>query len=114
MSKLTSDQELFWITEKQKRLYMKQGMTKQQALEKVRDNLASKLPEAYLVGIEDGHICIRHAQNESANMGAVLSKAFGGSAHALKALENIKKGFTNAMGNEEVSPDGGRSVDGAE
>lgn len=94
MSELTPSQKLFWKTEQLKKRYMKQGMTKQQALEKVKEDLVKQFPSDYAIGIENGHITIRHVQ--PTNMGEALSKAFGGADNALKMLETLKKGFGNS------------------
>lgn len=96
---LTPEARLFWKTEQLKKRYMKQGMTKQQALEQVKADLVKQFPSNYAIGIENGHITIR--KMEPTNMGSVLSKAFGSSDNALKMLENLKKGFTNAVGTQE-------------
>lgn len=103
MSELTPDQRLFWKTEQLKKKYMQQGMTKQQALEKVKQQLVDKFPSNYAIGIENGHITIRKI--EPTNMGSIVTQAFGGKENALKMLENIKKGFTNAVMQQEGTDD---------
>lgn len=99
MSELTPSQRLFWKTEQLKKRYMKQGMTKKQALEQVKADLVKQFPSDYVIGIENDHVTIRHVQ--PTNMGETLSKAFGGADNALKMLETLKKGFNNAVGNKE-------------
>lgn len=101
---LTPDQMIFWKTEQLKKRYMKQGMTKKQALEKIKADLVKQFPSDYAIGIEHDHITIRHVQ--PTNMGAVLTKTFGGADNALKMMENLKKGFVNAVGNKEEDQNG--------
>lgn len=104
MSELTPSQKLFWKTEQLKKRYMKQGMTKKQALEQVRKDLVKQFPSDYAIGIEHNHITIRHVQ--PTDMGKTLTNLFGGAGNALEMLENLKKGFTNAVRNKEESQNG--------
>lgn len=100
MAELTPDQRLFWKTEQQKKAYMKQGYTKKQALEKIRDNLVAVMPENYVVGIEKDHITIR--QMQSTDIAETLRNMFGSDDKSKEFLEKIKKssaGFAEAASN---------------
>lgn len=99
MAKPTPEMQLFVYTEQQKKLLMKQGYTKKQALGIIQDHLAEQMPENIAVGVENGHIVLRQMQvddqnrlhDSAANVGEVMKKVFGGEDNAKKLLENIKK-----------------------
>ena len=103
MSKVTPEMIFFMKTEELKKNLMKRGYTKQQALESIKEAIASELPEDMMVGIENDHICIR--RTKPANIGQTMIKAFGSSENAIKMMENLKKGLNNAVEKQEENDD---------
>lgn len=103
MGKVTPEMRFFMKTEELKKNLMKRGYTKQQALELVKEAVAEELPNNMAVGIENGHICIRSIK--PTNIGGTMVKAFGNSENAIKMMENLKKGFGNAVEKQEDNND---------
>ena len=103
MSKVTPEMRFFMKTEELKKNLMKRGYTKQQALELVKEALAEELPDNMAVGIENGRICIRNIK--PTNIGDTMVKAFGSSENAIKMMENLKKGLSNAVEKQEENDD---------
>lgn len=98
MAKLTPEMELFVRSEKLKKQLMKQGMTKLEALKTIQKDLASKLPDSYVVGIDGGHISIRRLTPFVQN--GVITEA--GKQRAQQAIANIKGATKTFLDKEET------------